>query len=96
MTLCTQCNAQIPTLDRRQRRVNSELHQLGLTYHKFLPVASVDSALRANGFAETSCWAFQPGHGVVRIHEEVGDGKWLTLHAYKMASGNWEVVAYVN
>jgi hypothetical protein len=41
MTLCTQCSAQIPTLDRRQRRVNSELHQLGLTYHKFLPVASV-------------------------------------------------------
>lgn len=92
---CESCNAEIPTLSRRLRRVNSELHQLGLTYHQRVPVASIDSALRANGFSETGCWSFLPGQQF-RIHDEVGDGKWITVSGYRMESGNWEIVAYVN
>ncbi len=95
MTLCENCKTALPSLTRRLVRVNSELWQLGLEYHRLLPVHAINSALATHGFSATSVWTFQPG-GEVRLHEEVGEGKWLSLSAHRMESGNWEVVAYVN
>lgn len=93
--LCTNCNAKLPTMARRLAHVNVALWQLGLTYHKTLPIHAIDSALTAHGFVSTAVWTFCPG-GEVKLHEPVGDGKWLSVSAHKMESGNWEVVAYVN
>lgn len=95
MTLCENCKTTLPTLTRRLSLTNASLWKLGTVYHKTLPIHDIDTALRANGFEPTSVWTFQPG-GEVRVHEAVGDGKWLSVSAHKMESGNWEVVAYVN
>jgi hypothetical protein len=90
---CETCNAKLPTLRTRLLRVNETLYKLGLEYHTFLPVYKVDEALEENGFHATEYW--NEGN-CVRVHEEVGDGKWLSLYAHKMDSGRWEVTAYVN
>jgi hypothetical protein len=95
MALCESCKMQIPTMEKRLRLVNNTLWQLGLEYHKHLPVHALDYILTSHGFNPTSVWTFQPG-GEVRIHEEVGEGKWLSVAAHKMDSGLWEVTAYVN
>ena len=90
---CETCKAKLPTLHTRLLRVNSELHQLGLSYWDYLPVYQVDSALTNHGFAATDLW--QAGNDG-RHHEEVGEGKWLSVSWHKMESGRYEVVAYVN
>ncbi len=95
--LCDNCNAKIPTLTTRQRKVNDALHALGLVYHKHLGDALVRTydALRANGFTEPGVgYTLPTERGCIR--GEVGSGKWLTLNFFRMESGNYEVVAYVN
>lgn len=95
MALCTECKSKIPTLARRLMRVNSELHQLGLEYHANLgPVFhALDLILVKHGFLETDTH-FSGVTG--RLHQHVGDDKWLSLTAYRMESGRYEIVAYVN
>ena len=95
MTLCDNCKTKLPSLDKRLRQVNSDLHQLGLEYYKVLPVHAVDSILTSHGFNATSTPLVALGEDF-KLHEEVGEGRWLALHAHRMESGNWEVVAYVN
>lgn len=95
--LCDNCTAKIPTVASRQKRVNDTLHSLGLVYHKQLGDALIRTyeALRANGFTEPEVGHTLPtDRGVIR--GEVGHGKWLTLNFFRMESGNYEVVAYVN
>lgn len=92
---CETCNTKLPTLKTRLHRVNEALHTIGLAYHPHLPIEAIDRALTANGFMETSRWEFAPGQKVT-VHEEVGDGKWVSISAYRMESGRWEVTAYVN
>lgn len=97
MTLCSECKAKIPTLQTRQLRVNSGLHQLGLEYPDTLGagLVRVYDTLRLHGFTEP-----EVGHTLSqsdgRIHAEVGDGKWLSLSWHRMESGRYEIVAYVN
>lgn len=93
--ICENCKATLPTLKTRSNRVNDALYSLGLLYHQFLPVNAIDHILTENGFSATSRWEFAPG-GQVRVHEEIGEGKWLSVTAHKMVTGRWEVVAYVS
>lgn len=92
---CETCQVKLPTLKTRLNRVNDALYSIGLTYHQFLPTKAIDYALTQNGFSETSRWEFAP-RGKVKVHDEVGEGKWISVTAYKMPSGRWEVIAYVN
>jgi len=97
MTLCDNCKAKIPTVVTRQNAVNDRLHAIGFVYYQQLGEALVlvYDALRTNGFSEP-----EVGHNLLiergRIHGEVGNGKWLTLTYFRMSSGRYEVVAYVN
>lgn len=95
--LCENCNSKIPTTQSRQRKVNDALHALGLVYYEHLGDALVRTydALRANGFTEPEVGYTLPSNQG-RIHGEVGDGKWLTVNFFRMESGRYEVVAYVN
>jgi hypothetical protein len=77
------------------RRVNEELHNLGLTYWSSLSAAmeEVSNAVESNGFEVLHGW---PTSTPQRLHLELTDGKWLSLSYYRMESGNYEVTAYVN
>lgn len=93
--LCENCKEKLPTVFKRQLRVNSELYQLGLEYNTlghFL--YTTDRVLVKHGFNEMQTF-IQPGP-TGHVHQEVGDGKWLSLSWYKMPSGRFEFVAYVN
>jgi hypothetical protein len=93
---CENCKAKMPTLHTRTLRVNSELHQLGLTYHNTLSGAlhGVDRILLAHGFCQTDDAFGSSLDG--RLHEQVGDGKWVSVAWHRLDSGRYEVVAYVN
>jgi len=90
MALCTECKAKIPTISTRRKRVNEALHYLGTYYHNILPLSRINEILEENGFSPATF--SQIGH----VHEYVEDGTWLSVSYYRMDSGNWEVVAYVN
>jgi hypothetical protein len=95
MAQCETCKANLPSVAKRTKSVNDSLWRLGLTYYEFVPLMAVNAVLERNGFS----WDNQPGFmggASGRIHTEVGDGKWLTLSWYKMESGRYELVAYVN
>lgn len=92
--LCENCKATLPSLARRINSVNSELWKLGLEYHPTLGY-SIDAASRILAkydFREIDQSVSITG----RLHVEVGEGKWLSMSWYRLDSGNWEVVAYVN
>ena len=91
---CPTCNAKVPSLAQRKRRVNSELYQVGLTYYDSLPMAPVDSILTSHGFASLEHGLYCGNEG--RINEPVGDNTYLTMTWYRMSSGRFEIVAYVN
>ena len=92
MPQCSECQVKLPTLAQRLRRVNSELHQLGLEYHRVVPLAQITSALESCGFVAPLFQAIG-----TRYHEAVGEGKYITVDLYLMEeTKNWEVVAYVN
>jgi len=90
MTLCTKCKAKIPSPASRQKAVNNALYYLGTYYHDALPLADINRILTESGFQAATF------SQVGRCHEEVGEGKWLSVTFYRMDSGRWEVVAYVN
>jgi hypothetical protein len=93
MTLCTNCKAKIPSLRARKQAVNADLHKLGLTYHDGVPLYQINSILGLHDFDVVSSLGTWADEG---IHEEIGEGLWLTASFYRMESGRWEVVAYVN
>jgi hypothetical protein len=76
------------------RSVNERLHQLGRTYHPSVPLDEVSHWLRAFGFNELEPMLLCGREG--RLHEFVGNNRWLALTWYKMESGRYEVVAYVS
>jgi hypothetical protein len=97
---CETCKAKIPTLHTRLVRVNADLYQLGLEYRDTLSYSlnAIDRILLANGFVITSGsieLAICTGINGQR-HIEVGEGKWLSLSWYRLDSGRYEIVAYVN
>lgn len=82
---------------RRQRltkQANEALYKLGLTYHESIPLATVDGILSAADLNPLEQMILCGREG--RIHEDVGSGLWLSLSWYKMASGRYEVVAYIS
>jgi len=95
MTLCTNCQSKIPSLRARKQAVNADLHKLGLRYHDVVPLYLINSILDEHGFdlvGTIGIAIVSPG----KIHEEIGEGLWLSASFYRMDSGRWEVVAYVN
>lgn len=89
---CSTCKAKIPTLASRLRKVNGKLWDLGLTYHEHVPHTEIDGILKQEGFEDT-IGASYDGH---KLNCSVGDGKWLHVSWYRMQSGRYEIVAYVN
>lgn len=94
MTLCTQCKAQIPTIKTRLNHVNDSLHRIGMSLYQFQSdgMALVYDALKANGFTEWADSQFVDN----RLHQSVGEGKYLTVVTHRYETGRYEIVAYVN
>lgn len=79
---------------RSAAKVNDQLYLLGLAYHDFIPVYQIDEILTSNGFDAT-----EPGMycgRIGRVHEPVGQNRYLTINWHKMPSGKYEIVAYLN
>jgi hypothetical protein len=97
---CDTCKAKIPTLRTRLSRVNSELHQLGLTYQENMGDAfrRIDSALLRHGFADTNFTEVNADIDAASFHTCVSSdtASWLHVTWHRMESGRYEVVAYVN
>lgn len=94
---CETCNAKIPTLATRTKRVNDSLHGIGGRYFAQLCDAfeQIDITLSANGFP--TMWNGTDEAGTsTSLHLNVGEGKWLHVSWHRMDSGRYEVVAYVN
>ena len=91
------CKAKIPTLHTRSLRVNSELYQLGLEYHDTLSwsLNAIDRVLLKYNFNTTDGMINNSGIDG-KLHQEVGEGKWLTLSWHVMDSGRYEIVSYLN
>lgn len=82
---------------RRQRLVkqaNEALYKLGLTYHESIPLADVDRILSAADLDPLEQMILCGREG--RINEPVGSDLYLTLNWFKMTSGRYEIVAYIN
>jgi len=75
-------------------KVNAGLYELGRKYHDFIPVYAIDSLLVENGFDATEPAIYCGRDG--RIMEEIGHGKHLLLHWYKMDSGRYEITSYIS
>jgi hypothetical protein len=97
MTLCTNCQSKIPSLRARKQAVNADLHKLGLIYHDTIPMYQINTILGYHNFENAGALLSNYIDGrTERLHEEIGEGLWLTASFYRMESGRWEVVAYVN
>src|ERR1700676_2763472 len=96
---CDTCKVKIPTLRTRLSRVNSELHQLGLTYQENMGDAfrRIDSALLCHGFADTNSAEGNAGTDTsFHVCVSSDTASWLHVTWHRMESGRYEVVAYVN
>ncbi len=94
---CENCKARIPNappLRTRLNRVNSALALLGRTYWETVSEAlsEVEAALQHEGFSLPEDHDTYDAHALL----PVGEGKYLSLNLYRMASGRYEVTAYVN
>lgn len=76
------------------KKVNDGLYNLGLKYWDYLPIYEIDSLLVENGFDATEAAIYCGREG--KTHELVGYAKYFSMTWYKMDSGRYEVVAYVN
>jgi len=97
--ICSNCSQLVPIakMATRLRKVNSELYQLGLEFHDTLSYSlnTIDRILTKHGFATPSAEPIFSGlEG--RLHQEVGEGKWLTVSWHRFDTGRYEVTAYVN
>jgi hypothetical protein len=82
-------------LRNNTKRLNDWLHSLGHNrYHNSVPLDDVNDALVAYGFDALELMLLCGREG--QLHEAVGHDKWLTLTWYKMETGRYEVIAYVN
>jgi hypothetical protein len=92
---CETCKRAIPSPANRQRQVNELLSKLPV-YHATLGsgLNQVGLQLEQCGFEVPNLYVSSSNQG--RLHEEVGDSKWLTVDWYRMESGSYEIVAYVN
>jgi hypothetical protein len=91
---CEHCKAKVTQL--QLDRVNNELSALPL-YHETSrhALAAVNVVLAANCFNEVEHLT-QRESGVFHAHVEVGGGKWATITLFRMASGRYELTAYVS
>ena len=96
MTICTECKAKIVTPATRLKRVNEAFHKLGLLMHTSIPYLRIDTVLQTNGFDIPSYKDIRCEGQYSRVHESVGEGKWLSITVYRFESGKYEIVAYVN
>lgn len=96
-SICTECKAKIPTLTTRLQKLNNRLHYISMGYYDTLGAGLVEvyDALRAANFNEPEIGYTLP-NSEGKIHAEVGEGKWLSATWYRMPSGRYEIVAYVN
>jgi hypothetical protein len=77
------------------RRVNNALHGLvSNRYFESVPLDTVNALLQTYGFKELEPTLLCGREG--RLHEAVGNNRWLCLTWYKMESGRYEVDAYVS
>lgn len=79
---------------KARTKANEALHEVGLTYHPFIPNATIDNILVANGFRPMEEGIYCGREG--RCSEQVSDKTWITMTWYKMPSGNYEIVAYLS
>lgn len=82
----------------RIKQVNQALHILGQRYGTGSVIRDyIADLLLVNGFEVPSKWdsTFTNQEGAMR-NVPIGEGVYLTVTWYKMASGNYEVVAYVS
>ena len=81
-------------------KANDALFQAGKTYYDTYSAAvnAIDLVLVNHGWdCERIGYHTNLSANCVHIHEEIGDGLWLTATLYRMGStGRWEVVAYVS
>jgi hypothetical protein len=100
--LCKNCEAQLvpqAKLATRLRNLNAELFDGGKVYWETRSAAMgyVKAALYEQGFALPEEWAYTLRDSTATVRAEVGSGKRLTLHLYRMEeTGRYELVAYVN
>ena len=94
---CETCNAKIPTLLTRMQKLNNRLRYISMGYYDTLGAAlsEVYDALQDAGLKQQEVLYGLPGNEG-KIHAEVGEGKWLSATWYRMPSGRYEIVAYVN
>jgi len=80
--------------NKAKNAVNGDLFYLGKRYHNFIPNAEIDKILTLRGLnaLEEGIYCGREGH----VHEHVGEGLWLSMTWYKMSTGRYEIVAYVN
>ena len=93
---CSQCGQKLVAVAKmatRLRKVNSDLHAIGLVYWETMSesLAAIEYALQGQNF-ETPVDRQILNY---RLHVEVGDGKWLSATWHRMESGRYKVVAYV-
>jgi len=95
MTLCTECKRNhVPALATRTSKVNAGLSALPTYWNtRSEAMDAVNTVLESNGFDPATVEAYNP---LRSLHTEVGDGKWLSVSLYRMESGRYELVAYVN
>jgi hypothetical protein len=98
MNLCDKCHAEIPTLARRLKLLNQELWRVGLDFYPTLSHALniIERVIKEHGFNELNGVILATGNIDGSHHEEVGEGKWITISWHRFESGRYEVTAYVN
>lgn len=96
--LCENCKAKIPTVETRARRVNRELQVAGLNYYDTIGETTqvLRDTLTRNGFSvELFCFD-DVDTNRYKVHFDAGDRLWLTASIYRMASGRYELTAYLS
>jgi hypothetical protein len=79
---------------KARKRVNDALYDLGRIYWDSLPLRQVDELLTSNGLEETEPAIYCGREG--QCSQQVGPRSYLTFTWYKMESGRYEFIAYVN
>ena len=85
----------VTTEAKAAKNVNNRLHELGLTYHEGLPLDTIATLLSAHGFRGEAMDGIYTGTEG-RMSDQVSAKRWIHMTWYKMPSGRFEIVAYVN
>ncbi len=95
--ICPECGRKMTPLLTRVKRVNEALYALPSVYYTTLGggLSAIYDVLKQEGFEVPEVgYSLPKPEG--RLHVGIGDGIWLSVSWYRMESGNYEVVAYVN